>query len=682
MGQAHGSTNGSSRCIALVGPYLSGKTSLLESILERTGVVSRQGTVGEKNTVGDASPEARAHGMSVEINVAEAQFMGDSYTFVDCPGSIEFGGESASILPAVDVAIVVCEPDEKKTAALQLILRQLEDQNIPHFLFLNKIDKAELHVRDIIPMLQPASSRPLVLRQIPIWQNDIVTGFVDLALERAYLYREHEISEVIELPKDLGDREQDARFNMLEQLADYDDELMEQLLDDVQPPQDKVFDDLSEDLRSGVICPVLIGSAENGNGVNRLLKALRHEAPHIEATRKRLGVEGQSYAHVMKTLHTEHGGKLSLARVLAGEFKDGEQLFASSGKSARISGLFSLLGHEPSKRKGPAMPGDTVCLGRLEDIQAGEALSKEADGLSALKLASGPAPVYGLSINARSRKDEVKLTAAIHKLMEEDPSLDLRHDQELGEMTLWGQGEIHLKVAAERLESKYGIRVESSPPHIPYKETISKSVELRARHKKQSGGHGQYGDVVVEIRPLPRGHGFEFSDSVTGGVVPKQYIPAVEHGVEDSLKSGPLGFPVVDLAVELKEGSYHPVDSSEQAFRMAGALAMKDGLPQCNPVLLEPVMKVEIYVPSDATARINGIISSHRGQILGFDARSGWSGWDVVQAHMPLVELRRLIVDLRSATAGVGTFSFSFNHLSELTGKLREQVLAAHKEDA
>ena len=324
MGQSAGQAGRSSRCIALVGPYLSGKTTLLESILARTGAVTRQGKVADKNTVGDASGEARDHGMSVEVNVADVSFLGDTFTFIDCPGSIEFQHEGALALTGCDAAVVVCEPDPKRVPALQLILKQLEDRGIPRFLFLNKIDSFDAQVRDILPTLQPASSRPLVLRQIPIWENGVASGFVDLALERAFVYRTHAQSEVIEMPATVKERETQARFTMLEQLADYDDELMEQLLSDVQPARDKVFSDLVKDLREGLIVPVLLGSAENGNGIVRLLKALRHEAPFVDSTARRMKLENaKSAAHVLKTIYTAHGGKLSLVRVLAGEFGEG-----------------------------------------------------------------------------------------------------------------------------------------------------------------------------------------------------------------------------------------------------------------------------------------------------------------------------------------------------------------------
>ncbi|MDA7947371.1 MAG: elongation factor G [Hyphomicrobiaceae bacterium] len=681
MTDAKGQGGGSPRCIALVGPYLSGKTTLLEAILARTGAITRQGTAADKNTIGDASQEARDHSMSVELNVAQTEFLGDTYTFIDCPGSVEFQHDAAAALTGCDAAIVVCEPDDKKVPALQLILKQLEDRGIPHFLFLNKIDKAEGRVRDILPILQPASSKPLVLRQIPIWENEIVTGFVDLALERAFVYREHQPSEVVDIPGDLSDRQKEARFSMLEQLADYDDELMEQLLEDIEPPQDKVFDDLSKEMQDGDICPVLLGSAENGNGILRLLKALRHEAPGVAQTAERLGVsDTPSCAQVLKTFHTEHGGKLSLVRVFTGSFSDGVTVYTDD-EDERISGVFTLMGQDPVKG-GDAGPGSTVALGRMESIKTGAALGLEKGSVPKIETPAAPSPVMGLAVAAAERKDEVKMTEAIAKIIEEDPSVSLAHSQDLGEMIMWGQGEMHLRVALERLKRKYGIAAQTRPRQVPYKETIKKPIEIRGRHKKQSGGHGQFGDVVVDIKPLPRGGGFEFSDTITGGVVPKQYIPSVETGVREYLTSGPLGFPVVDVSVCLKDGSYHSVDSSDQAFKTAGSLAMREGMPKCAPVLLEPIMAVEIAVPSDATARINQIITGRRGQILGFDARPGWDGWDLVQAHMPEAEMQNLIIELRSATAGVGTYTAEFDHLAELTGKIAEQVLASHSAEA
>jgi elongation factor G len=670
------------RCIALVGPFASGKTTLLEAILARTSAISRQGTIGEGNTVGDASPEARAHQMSIEVNIAETNFLGDNLTFLDCPGSIEFAFEAEGALAGVDLAVVVAEADEKKIPALQVIMKTLEDKGVPRILFLNKVDKAEARVRQTLETLQTASGIPLVLRHIPIWQNDIVTGFIDLALERAFVYREHAPSEVVDLTDEDRAREVEARYAMLEKLADYDDELMEQLLEDIPPPRDKVFDDLVNEMRAGSICPVLIGSAERANGIGRLLKAIRHEVPDISDTCKRLGVDGgDAVLQVLKTLHTTHGGKLSIARVLSGTVGDGAELIGPEGPVGRVSGVFRIMGQQASKRDN-AKAGETVGLGKLDEAKTGQTLGAGKNAPKQIVTLEAPQPVIGMAVSSAERKDEVKLSSALAKALEEDPSLRISHVQDTGETLMEGQGEMHLRVTLERLTGKYGISINTHEPSVPYKETIRASTTVRGRHKKQSGGHGQFGDVVLEIKPLPRGSGFEFGDSITGGVVPKNYIPAVEAGIVEYLAKGPLGFPVVDIAVRLTDGSYHTVDSSDMAFRTAAQIGMREGMAACKPVLLEPVRKVEIAVPSEATPKVNGIVSQRRGQLLGFDARPGWPGWDVVEAMIPESEIRDLIVELRSATAGVGTFSSRFDHLAELTGRLADQAVEKAKAKA
>ncbi len=681
MAQNGGTNSRGPRCIALVGPFQSGKTTLLESILARTGAIQRQGTVEAGSTVGDGGAEARHHRMSVELSFATTEFMGDSYTFIDCPGSIEFIHDMRAALPAVDAAVVVCEADEKKAPQLQLVLRELEELGIPRFLFLNKIDKADKRVRETLQVLQPASRVPLVLRQIPIWSNDIITGFVDLALERAFVYREHAPSQIVDLEAGELAREKEARFTMLEKLADHDDELMEQLLEDIPPPRDRVFDDLAKELREGVICPVLIGSATRANGVLRLMKALRHESPPVENTAKRLGIEAKNsdaVAFVMKTMHTTHGGKMSIARILAGQVGDGTTFITPQTEAGRVSGVFKLMGQQSEKR-GPAKAGETVALGKLDQAKTGDTLTSGKTPHRPVAEVRPLAPVLAIAIAAKERKDDVKLGQALHKLVEEDPSLTVIHNPEAQEVVVWGQGEMHLRVATERLAQRFGVPITTRRPSVGYRETIRRPITQRGRHKKQSGGHGQFGDVVLEIKPLPRGSGFEFAERITGGVVPRNYIPSVEEGVIDALKQGPLGFPVVDISATLIDGSYHTVDSSDMAFRTAGRIAISEALPQCQPVLLEPIHNVEIVCPTEATAKINAILSGRRGQILGFDTREGWPGWDVVRALMPESEIGDLIVEVRSATAGVGAYTFEFDHMAELTGKQADQIVAARR---
>ncbi len=682
MGQDVRSPRGP-RCIALVGPFQSGKTTLLEAILARTDAIPRAGSVDAGTSVGDASAEARHHKMSVGLTAATTTFMGESYTFIDCPGSVEFAHDMRAALPAVDAAVVVCEADEKKLPQLQIILRELEDLKIPRFLFLNKIDRANKRIRETLGTLQPASRVPLVLRQIPIWNGELIEGFVDLALERAFVYREHKASEVIALEGGNLDREKEARFSMLEKLADHDDALMEQLLEDIQPPRDAVFDDLARELREGLICPVLLGSAIRENGVLRLMKALRHESPGVTETAKRLGVPAtkDALAYVFKTMHLQHGGKLSLTRLLTGHLDDGATLQSSSGGSGRVSGILAVNGAYDSKRAS-AEAGETIALGKLDAIKTGDTVGNGKTAPGSL-VAVEPTPgVLSISIAATDRKDDVKLGQALLRLNEEDPSLTMVQNARTHDTVLWGQGEMHLRVAQERLKDRFGVSVKSHPPAIGYQETIRKPITQRGRHKKQSGGHGQFGDVVLDIKPLPRGSGFEFLEKVVGGAVPRNYIGAVEEGVVDGLVRGPLGFPVIDVQVTLIDGSYHSVDSSDLAFRTAARVGLNEGLPQCQPVLLEPIYVVEIVCPNDATAKINAILSARRGQILGFDTRENWSGWDCVRAMMPEAEIGELIVELRSATAGAGSFSRQFDHMAEVTGRAADQIIAAHRDAA
>lgn len=665
------------RTIAIVGPFQSGKTTLLEGILERCGTIDRAGKVSAGTTVGDSSAEARAHAMSVEPSLATVTFMGDSFTFIDCPGSVEFLHDMRHVLQGVDAAVVVCEADDRKAPALELVLRELEEADVPRFLFLNKIDTASRRVRETLAILQRASRTPLLLRQIPIWKNGIAVGFIDLALERAFIYREHAASEVVNLPPEEFAREKDARYSMLESLADYDDALMEDLLGDIEPPRDRVFDDLARELRERHVVPVLIGSADRGNGVTRLLKALRHEAPGLATTQARIGIAdtGAALAQVLRTSHTSHGGKMSLARVLRGTIAEGDTVVGSGGAATRVAAVFDVKG-AASKRRPSATVGEMVAFGRLEGIGTGEAFTTGRQRPSAISSLAPPEPVFALALGVRDRKDDVRLAAALAKLAEEDPALIIEQLANLGELRISGQGEMHLRVAIERLQGRHGVSVTSTAPRIAHRETIRGSASARGRHRKQSGGHGQFGDVVLNIRPLPRGTGIVFVDRITGGVVPRQYITAVEAGVRDYCSHGPLGFPVVDIEVTLSDGSCHSVDSSDMAFRLAARLAMQEAMPKASPVLLEPILSVQIFTPSEAMSRASAIVTARRGQMLGYDSRPGWQGWDVLDVLLPESEMAGLIIELRSVTAGVGSFVARFEHLSELTGKAADAIVA------
>ncbi len=584
--------------VALCGPYLSGKTSLLESILYATGAIGRRGSTRAGTSIGDSAPEARKRGMSTEINMATVDYLGDSWTFLDLPGSIEFQHDAFSALAVADIAVVVCEPQPERAVTLTPLLKYIEDRHIPHIIFVNKIDSAQVRVREMLAALQNVSSRKLVLRQVPIRKPtrdgaEETVGYVDLVSERAYRYKASGASDLTEMPADLLPRESEARREMLETLSEFDDTLLEQLIEDVAPEKSLIYRDLHDELGSDLIAPVLLGAGDRENGVRRLLKALRHDAPQVDVTAKRrmLVSNGVAVAECFKVMHQAHSGKLSLCRVF-------------------------------------------------------------------------------------------KLSGALHKIVEEDPSLAYEARAETHELLLKGQGEMHLKVATDKLAGRYNVGVNTAAPRVAYRETIQAGTQQHARYKRQTGGHGQFADIKIEIRPLPRGEGVRFVDKIVGGVVPRNFIPAVEQGIVEYLKEGPLGQPVVDIEVKLVDGQFHTVDSSEMSFKMAARIAMSEAMPKCRPILLEPILKVTVAAPSDATSRIQRLVSGRRGQLLGYDARSGWSGWDEVTALMPEAEIIDMIVEIRSVTQGIGTYRTQFDHLQELVGRTAERIVEETKKRA
>lgn len=661
----------SSRNVAIVGPYLSGKTTLLESLLFVTGAISRKGNVKDGNTVGDSANEARDRRMSVEISTANTEYENTRFTFIDCPGSVEFAQETYHGLMGVDAAIVVCEPIKERVLTLAPLFKFLDDWEIPHIVFVNKMDRANIHVLETLNALKAFSSRPLVLHQYPIMQGEQLTGFIDMVTEKAYQYHPGAPADSITFPENLKAEEHLARAEMLETLANFDDHLLEELLDDIEPPQEEIFKDLKLELGADLVVPVFFGVAEQDFGVRPLLEALLREAPEPETTmERRLGtISDTPVAQVLKTFYTPQGGKLSLVRVWQGILTDGIVL-----NGVRAGGLYRLMGQQ-QQSINQAVAGEIVALSRLEGIKTGETISTNSQ-IKPLPKAEQLEPVFALAITPEKRNDEVKLSTAITKLLEEDPALAWEQHGDTHEVILWGQGEIHLQVTLDRLRRKYNLPMSTHLPQVPYKETIRKPVNsVHGRYKHQSGGHGQFGDVYLNIQPLPRGEGFNFHEKIVGGVVPKQYIPGVEMGVREFLSHGPLGFPMVDVAVTLTNGSYHTVDSSEQAFKQAARLAMQMGVTQAQPTLLEPILKVDVNTPSEFTSKVLQLLTGRRGQILGYEGRHDWQGWDNIYAYLPQAEMQDFIVELRSLTLGVGSFHWEQDHLQEVPEKLAERIL-------
>ncbi|HEX6741625.1 MAG TPA: elongation factor G [Sphingomicrobium sp.] len=665
------------RVIALVGPAGAGKTSLAEAMLFAAGTTDRLGSTANGSSIGDSSPEARQRGGSTELNLYNFDYLGDQYALIDVPGSIGFAADGARAVAIADLAIVVVDPDPARAPLAAPALRALDELGIPHLIFVNRIDQAHGRVRDLLSALQPMSVSPLIARQIPIWDGEKVAGFVDLALEYAFKYRAGQESERIEIPSDLHDREVEARTHMLEQLADHDDELLEQLLMDEVPTRETVLKDLARETGESLGVSVLFGSATGSWGVRRLLKALRHEAPSSQGAASRLGVtEPAMYA--FKVLHGSIG-RLALSRALGGRIGEGSDVKVESGDHARVGSLFKVQG-EKTQKVSEARDGDLVAVAKVDDVKPGQWLGTgKLPPPIEIEL---PARNCAIAIEPADRKDDVKLSGALQRLTEEDGALIVEHDDANHEIRLRGVNDEHLNTVLARLKRRYGVEVKSHAPTVGYRESVRKPVRQHGRHKKQSGGHGQFGDVIIEIRPLGRGEGFQFEEKIHGGSVPKQWIPAVEDGVREAMVKGPLGFQVVDVAVSLVDGSYHSVDSSELAFRLAGRLAMQEALAAAGPHLLEPMHKLSVVCPSNATSRITSAVAGRRGQMLGMGPRDGWTGWDRIDALIPEAELAGLEAELRSQSQGLATYEAEFDHLAELNGPLADKVIQRVPEPA
>jgi len=671
------------RAVALVGPAGTGKTSLAEALLYASGAITRQGSVEAGSTVGDASPESRARGSSTEINLMHCEFMGDRIALIDMPGGAGFASDGLAALQSADMAIVVIDPVPERAVLAEPMLRRLDELGVPHAIFINKIENARAGaVRDLVAELQPISREPLALRQFPIRAHggnggDQVVGYVDIALERAYRYLPGTESQQIEIPEDLADREKADRARLLETLADFDDVLLETLLLDEAPDRDTVMHDLAVDTAGNKVVPVMLGSALTGGGVRRLLKLIRHEAPASEIAAARIGANGGAL-HVFKISNGGAMGRLALGRVLGVPLAEGDELVIG-GDATRAGSIFFVQGDKTAKQ-GKADPGDVIAVARVEGCHAGQVIGRRGGSAADLDIVYPPRNA-ALAITTRDRKDDVKLSAALHRLCEEDPALEWTQDDSTHETILRGINDEHLAVVLGRLERRYGVIVDSRAPRIAYRESIRKPATQRGRHKKQSGGHGQYGDCVIAIRPLNRGEGFVFEDRITGGAIPRQYIPAVELGIRDAMERGPLGFPVVDVGVTLMDGSFHTVDSSELAFRLAGKLAMSEALAQAASYLLEPVCKVTVDTPAGTGSKAGSVLTSRRGQILGLGPHPDRSRWERVEAMLPESGIHGLDAELRSLSQGLASFTTAHDHLAELSGRHADEVIKARAKD-
>jgi len=647
MTQLHGNEPGQAppRSVALVGPQGSGKSILFEALLAAAGTPPRR---------------SAARSLGTEMRLGHAIWQDEPWALLDCPGSVEFAYDADCALAVADLAVVVCEPAPERAIALGPLFRRLEEAEVPALVFVNKLDTLTGAVRDTLAALQAQTRRRLVLRQVPIREGESVVGYVDVVSGRAYRYRRGEPSERIALPDSMREREAQARGELLEVLADHDDALLEKVLEDVAVAPEEIYRPLHSGEASGAVVGVLIGAAERNSGIQRLWKALRHDVPAAAETAARRGVtaEGDPLVQVFRTQQAGHAGRLSYARLWRGALREGAAL-----NGARCGAIHRFPGGEAQKVP-QAGAGELVAIGRLEGAQTGATL-----GGAQMPFPVPPAPVHAVALHAEDRKDEVRLSTALQRVAEEDPALTVSQDAESGVTLLSGQGEIHLRTALDRLAAAAGVKLRTERAPVPFRETIRHSVVQSARLKRQTGGHGQFADVKLQIVPRPRGAGFHFDEKVVGGAVPKRFIPAVAEAAQEATRKGPLGHAVVDIAVTLLDGGFHSVDSSDMAFATATRMAMQEGLGKAEPILLEPVHEVTISVPTEFTAAAQRLLTGRRGQILGFAAKPGWEGWDEVQALVPEEALTDLIIELRSQTQGLGSYVHHFDHLAETRGR-------------
>jgi elongation factor G len=610
-----------------------------------------------------------------ELRVASFAHLGDAWQAIDTPGSIEFLQLASDALLAADAAVICVSPDPAQAVLAAPYLRLVEAAGTPAILFVNRIDEATARVRDIVAALQDYASHPIVLRQIPIREEDgHVSGSVDLVSERAWHYNENAPSDLIEIPAGALDREHEARDDLLERLSEYDDGLLEELIEDKTPPTAEVHGICARLLGENRIFPALIGAASHGNGIVRIMKALRHEAPRPDVLRRRLAEQASlpeaPAAILFAGIYRKHIGKTLLARAL-------EPMPTSRPLGGKAPGHLSAADTRDNKPRDAAEEGEIVTLAKADHLTPGRLATQAA--LHDTPAWNRPlAPLGYRVLQPANDRDSAKLSSALATVAEGDAALTISPDPGTGFPLVGVQGPLHLRLLRQRLSEAFGIDVEEAMPAPDYRETVSKPHDQAYRHKKQTGGAGQFADVKLTIAPASRGDGFAFSETVKGGAVPKNYIPAVEAGARDATDRGPLGFPVVDVTVTLTDGLHHPVDSSDMAFRIAGRQGTREALRAAGPVLLQPVFRIAIHAPAMFTGSLGPIVSSHSGQVLGFDADPNNKGWEIYEALVPGSALEGFANDIRASTQGVGWYEAGFDHYEELHGKAAERIVQEH----
>jgi elongation factor G len=669
------------RDVAVVGPHHSGKTTLIEALLAHCGAIPRRGSVHDGTTTTDFEPESIGHAQSTCVGFAYTACGSVELNLIDCPGFVDFFEETKQALLAADAALVVLDPDPTRILQTQTLIDFIESRKMPHLFVINKMDREGADFIGTVAALRDAYGLHVVPEHLPIGSGPELTGYVDLVEQIAYAFdangKEHQVE------VDAGVRDNVARYRreMLEALGDFDDSLLEALLEDKEPTKDVIVKDLVEEASHDLVAPVLVAAALTGAGMNALVTGIERLFPAPD-TLPRTDIDGRAVAvkndgpivaQICKTTVNQQG-KISVARVITGTLKADSPLIASSRNDTQVrnSGLFRLQG----KKQTPvteAGPGSIVAISRMDGVSTGDTLVSPGCDI-VMPTVPVAEPMFAVAVKPKDKLDEAKLSQSLQRLMEEDPSLRVSRADFTNELQLLGAGEVHVSTALERLARKYNLALDAKEPAIAYRTTISGATDVHARYKHQTGGHGQFADVKIKIEPRPRGNGVTFEEKIVGGVVPRNFIPAVERGVREALEKGPInGYPVVDVHVTLYDGQYHDVDSSDQAFRTAGSMAMRDGIPKCKPVVLEPIVRLDAEVPNTHASAALAQVTAKRGQVLAFEP-SERPGFHHVAAFVPQAELSHYITELRTISQGLGTFRWKHDRFEVVPQKIAEQL--------
>jgi elongation factor G len=637
------------RNVALVGHGGSGKTTLAEALLHHTGAVGRMGRVEDGTTVCDTEPEEVKRHLSLSLAVAPIELSCGGQPFkinlLDTPGYLDFVADVHAALRVADLAVFVVSAVEGVEVGTETAWRLAEQLGVPRMVFVNKLDRERASFERTLDQLREVFGAGVAPLELPVGTESGFRGVADLLTDRAYLYDGGAVTEA-EVPEDMADLEHQVHDNLVEGIVVADDALMERYLDGDVPSFEELEHVLADGLLGAQVFPVVCGSATLGIGVDRLAQYLCEIGPAPAAD-----PEGEPEAFVFRTVTDPYVGRISLFKVVAGTIRPDSVLRNHrTGTDEKLHSIFALRGKEHLD-VDVVHAGDIAAVAKLGGTLTGDVLGGDLD-VAPLVL---PEPALTIAVRAATQADEDKLATALQRMQEEDPALRVRHDEETHQTLLDGMGETHLNVAIERMQRKFGVTLLTEEVRVPYRETITAHAEAEGKHKKQSGGHGQFGVADIRVDPLPRGSGFQFVDAVVGGAIPRQFIPAVEKGIQEAMEHGGVhGFPVVDVKVELYDGKFHSVDSSEMSFKTAGALAFREAVAKASPVVLEPVSHLEVDVPESLQGDVMGDLNSRRGRVLG--SWSDGSGRCTVEAEVPTSELRRYAIDLRSLSGGRGTF--------------------------